>query len=385
MSVKIPPMEVENVDELDGPYGKYYAGVVTGKDIENLAGNQKIWVDPRIQRGVRGDTSATPYSIESKPPKGAVLIQEKIDDIAKKLSSGATYFGGALVWNIRPEEGAPMKYDAKERVLLINAKKIYLPDSHHRHRGVLKAIESAKTTGADIEQFVFQRKFPIHIYSMGIEGESDLFFEYNQLTKPAASTRAWYIQAYGSATDLSSKTVKGLVERSSVFTKNVETVSNRISKNSAYIVTWGTLRECIVESVINLTEKTLEDRILFYKRFFETLAAVRQELNPTSVENRKEIRLKSLVDQAVIFHGYARIARDLLDELLKAKDSEQVWIQFSKKLEELSPKTKYAYKGWTGDIFDRKNPVWREKRYPIAYKVRQTRGEEYKRCASLGL
>jgi len=359
MFVEIPPIKVKDVHELEGPEGKYYDGNVTVKDIQQLAEVQKIWVDPEIQRGVRGKVTADPYSIESKPPKGAILDQEKINEIAEKLLSNKI-FGGSLVWNIRPKEGGSLTFDSE--TLYIKAKRIYLPDSHHRHRGILKAAQTVTETG--IESNVLQRKFPVHIYNMDKEGESDLFFEYNQLTKPAASTRSWYLQAYGSDADLSNKIVRRLVETCPVFANNVETVSNRISTNSAYVVAWGTLRDCIAESYIDLTKETVDDRIAFYKRFFETLATVRQELYPTSVEKRKEIRSKSLVDQAVIFHGYGRLAKDLLGHLLESKgskDQEQIWIQFAKKLERISPKSNYNYRGWSGDIFDRENPIWKEK------------------------
>jgi hypothetical protein len=92
--------------------------------------------------------------------------------------------------------------------------------------------------------------------------------------------------------------------------------------------------------------------------FFDLLAEVRPELGHQSVEARKTIRDTLIVDSATMMHGYAALMKDYNDELgtLGTSNARSVW---RRKLDKLRSTARYSFNGWNGDLFDKRNPLWR--------------------------
>jgi hypothetical protein len=88
------------------------------------------------------------------------------------------------------------------------------------------------------------------------------------------------------------------------------------------------------------------------------LADVRPELGPQPITVRREIRKNLVVDSAVMMHGYAALLRDFNDDLarLGASKAQSEW---SKKLKRLSADRHYNVRRWSGDLFAKRNPLWR--------------------------
>ena len=92
-------------------------------------------------------------------------------------------------------------------------------------------------------------------------------------------------------------------------------------------------------------------------RFYDLLAEVRPELGPLSAPERQSVRERSLVDSAVMMHGYAAVMKDYNDDLAKmgAKKTTEEW---SGKLARLASGKQYKFEKWSGDFFEKRNPLW---------------------------
>src|SRR5262245_176638 len=130
----------------DGPF-ECYDAVVTADEIAKLFRTGFLKLDPEHQRG------------EDSVTKKPVLDMNKIDRWADELINGQAYLG-QLSWNFRREDNTTLQYDAENRTLTIGAGGATIPDSYHRHRAILKAVESAERGSG----FNVERKFSVKIY-----------------------------------------------------------------------------------------------------------------------------------------------------------------------------------------------------------------------------
>ena len=92
-------------------------------------------------------------------------------------------------------------------------------------------------------------------------------------------------------------------------------------------------------------------------KFYDMLARVRPELGKLIVSERRAVRKTFIVDAAVMMHGYAALMRDFNDSIGEegVRKATQVW---AKKLERFSASRQYSYGSWSGDLFEKKNPLW---------------------------
>ena len=94
-------------------------------------------------------------------------------------------------------------------------------------------------------------------------------------------------------------------------------------------------------------------------QFYDMLADVRPELGHRSMTERRTSRESLLVDSAVMMHGYAAIMRDYNDAIASQGQKRAVafWRQ---KLERFSASHRYRLGVWSGDFFEKANPLWRK-------------------------
>jgi hypothetical protein len=107
-----------------------------------------------------------------------------------------------------------------------------------------------------------------------------------------------------------------------------------------------------------LDSSELEGMAAVGARFYDMLALIRPELGKQELPERRKIREASLVESAVMMHGYAAVMRDYNADLGKFGTSKagELW---SKKLQRLSAKQTYSLGKWSGDLFEKRNPLWR--------------------------
>jgi hypothetical protein len=92
-------------------------------------------------------------------------------------------------------------------------------------------------------------------------------------------------------------------------------------------------------------------------KFYDLLAKVRPELGELSPSERRTVREKLIVDAAVMMHGYAALIRDFNDSI-GVEGVEKAVADWSKRLERFAAERKYSFDGWSGDLFEKGNPLW---------------------------
>jgi DNA-sulfur modification-associated len=149
-----------------------------------------------------------------------------------------------------------------------------------------------------------------------------------------------------------------LMERSGILgAENVEIISNNLSRNSAKMVTFGTLNDGLKMAFPGLGEDEVEATLDYLVKFLEQLHIARpDELALLSVANRKKVRDTTLADQGILWQAYLRLSAWLRE------NSPGGWKEAVQKLA-VSP---FRYRRadntlWTGDLFSRNNPLWLER------------------------
>ena len=74
---------------------------------------------------------------------------------------------------------------------------------------------------------------------------------------------------------------------------------------------------------------------------------------------RRAVRDTLVVDAAVMMHGYASLMRSF-NEMIAQRGIMQAMSEWRKKLEKLARDNEYAYEGWRGDLFNKRNPLWQQ-------------------------
>ncbi len=310
----------------DGPY-ECYDGVVTARDIAQLYKTGFLKVDPEHQRGID--------PVTKKP----ILDMEKIERWADQLIKGEAYLG-QLSWNFRKGETS-IEYDPEGRKLTIGAGAATIPDSFHRHRAILKAVESAERgSGFDLD-----RKFSVKIYHVPGTEENKIFYAMNQEGKKADATRSKWLHRIGVT-----KLAGALVERSPHLRDNVDTVRDRLSRRNPRLCAFNTLSGAFEDHWSDVDPEdaaAFSSELEYLLAFWDKLVAVRPELGKLDISRRKKIRESSLVDSGLAIIAYVALARKMreqnvgpvtLDKLAQTIDVD----------------------GRRLDYFSRENPLWKQ-------------------------
>lgn len=333
---------------------------VTARQLVDMSQTRVIWVDQNVQRGVKPGVRDAPALLplgDGYPdPIRYIFDAARADDIAEKLLSGDRLFLNPLVWNLRPATFEAYFDEDSRRIHLYHGN-IYLPDSHHRHQAVQKAVLLYQETPTDFEHFSEDRQFTVEVYFMSVENEGEYFFEKNQLGKSADRSRAFELTTQDSI----SAAAKRAIELAPSLRGNVNRVTDRLSARNPQVVTLSTLRSMMRAFVdADYIPATVVDQSArAFAQAYELLAEVRPELSHLSEEDRQTVRKSLLVDQAVMMHGYVRLMKKVAVDIESTSldEARQNWRQ---RLNRISKDYRYVHDDWSGDVFDRKNPLWRE-------------------------
>lgn len=308
----------------DGPDACYDA-VVTARDIATLYSTGFLKIDPDRQRGL--DT------VTRKP----ILDMDKIDRWADQLISGEAYLG-QLSWNFRKEETS-LTYDPNSRTLTIGAGAATIPDSYHRHRAILKAVESADRGS----RFNVDRQFSVRIYNVPVSAENRIFYAMNQEGKKADPTRSKWLHRVGVT-----KLAGALVEHSNHLRDNVDTVRDRISKRNPRLCAFNTLSCAFEQHWTDIDpddEAAVRNDLDYLLRFWDKLVVVRPELGKLDITRRKKLRETFLVDSALAITAYVALARKMREQGVGLAALEKLAQQVTAN-------------GKPVDYFSRENPLW---------------------------
>lgn len=331
---------------------------VTAAQIADAAEGNILWTDQAVQRGMKPGLVPQPARelslSDGYPNSNYVFDAQKTDEISTKLLEGERLFLSPLIWNLRPGSFSGY-WDEKDQNVLIYSGRIYLPDSHHRHQAILKAVRLVRDAPRDYPKFSETRQFKIELYFLSKSEEGDYFFEKNQLPKPVAQSKAFDL----STVDDLSVLAKSLIEKSRALTGNVNRVTDRLTNSDPSVMTLSTLREMMRTFAASdeVDPVELEGLAAIGAEFFDLLATIRPELGHLSRADRRNIREVSLVASATMMHGYAALMREYSRDVAREGRSEAI-AKWTKRLENLGPNAVYADGEWRGDIFDKSNPTY---------------------------
>lgn len=297
--------------------------------------------DPEIQRGIK-ETSrggAKEFLRESQ-------IESMIDDI-----NANRFECPQLMWNLRAGDTVWL-YVRDDRELQIYEAVATRPDTNHRHHAIVRVHRRYRdwvreTGSSEMGAYNHERAYGLVIYTDDFKGEAHRFYVYNFLGWRVPTSTAHYIESKTASPHLHSKLARDLMERSTVLgSDNVEIMSNHLSRNSAKMITFGTLVDALRAGFPNLTEDNYDEIRTYMLDFLETLGTVRpNEIGKLSVAKRQAVREKSVADQAVLWHAYIGLAARL-------------WQDGRHPAEVLRVLGPYVDASFAGDLFDRNNGAW---------------------------
>lgn len=349
----------------------FATATVTLEQIADAAESRILWTDQSVQRGI---TPTAPVGVARELPisdgypddRYYIFDAVNADNMTDKILRGERLFLNPLVWNLRPGT-FEAHWLEDENDLLIYSGKVFLPDSHHRHQAILKAVRSYRDHPASYPNFEPSRQFKVELYFLSREDEGNYFFDKNQRPKPTALSKAYDLTTEDDLSTLA----KRVLEYSPRLSAGVNRATDRLSKKAPHFVTLSTLRELMRtfagSSEVEQTE--LEGLAVIAAEFLEMLANVRPELR---VETSHASRERNLASAAVMMHGYAALMQDYSLDLasLGSENARKLW---KKRLSKLGSDQLYKRNGWRGDFLDRSNPLWAEigitRKHPQTHKL----------------
>jgi DndB-like DNA-sulfur modification-associated protein len=282
-----------------------------------------------------------------------VFDGEKADDIAEKLLEGQPcLFLGPLIWNLRPGTFEAFA-DYGARQIYLYSGRVYLPDSHHRHQRVLKAVRAWRDAPRSYPRFSGDRQFKIELYFLSKEGEGNYFFVKNQLPKPTALSKAYDLTTLDDLSLLAKK----VAAASNALRDNVNRVTDRLKASNPQVVTLSTLREMMKvfapDGEVDSAE--IDGLAKVAAGFYDNLAKVRPEVGHLGSSERRKVRKLLLVDSATMMHGYAALMRDFNDAI-GSRGLASARADWLRRLGHLAATKQYRMAGWSGDFLEKRNP-----------------------------
>jgi hypothetical protein len=302
--------------------------------------------DPEIQRGVK----------ETKGGVKEFLRESQIDSMMQNIHD-ERFECPQLMWNLRAPE-VSWVYLAKPKHLTVYQGVATRPDTNHRHHAIIrfhkKYLSWVEQTGStEMPGYNPNCQYGLVIYTDDFEGEAHRFYVYNFQGWRVSASTAHYIESKTHAPAIHAKVARETMERSGILgLKNVEILSAQLSRNSAKMITFGTLTEALKTAFPAISESELPATLNYIVEFLDKLHDVRPaEINLLSVAQRQSVREAGVADQAVLWHGYFHLASWL------RKTAPDTWHE---DLQALGKPVTYQREGktFTGDLFSRDNPVW---------------------------
>lgn len=332
---------------------------LTAEEIAEAAEGSLLWTDQDVQRGIKPDVdqaAARELSLADGYPNDRTYVFDasNADDMTEKLLRGDKLFLNPLVWNLRP--GLFEAYwDDSNAALNIYSGRVYLPDSHHRHQAICKAVRAYRDDASAYPKFSPSRQFKVELYFLSKEDEGNYFFDKNQRPRPTAQSKAYDLTTLDDLSLLAKK----VIDKSEALRGNVNRVTDRLTAKNPQVITLSTLREMMKTLVPGeaVDETEIDGLATVAATFYDTCAKVRPELGSLGVVERKRARESSLAGSATLMHGLAALMPDFNDDIGK-QGMRRAVEQWTRSLARLGADERYQYENWQGDLLDKANPLW---------------------------
>jgi len=332
---------------------------ITAAELADACEGRILWTDQSVQRGIKSEFEksaerelalADGYPDESK----YIFNSGNADEIVEKLLSGKRLFLNPLIWNLRPSSFSAFYNQAESEIYLYNGK-VFLPDSHHRHQAIFKAVKLWRESPGSYPNFSGSHQFKVELYFLDKSDEGNYFFDKNQRPRPTAKSKAYDLTT---ADDLS-LLAKRVIEYTPALKGNVNRVTDRLDSKNPSVMTLSTLREMMRTFAASeeIDEAELDGMAIVASDFYSMLVEIRPELGHLPLQDRKRARSSTLAESAVTMHGYAALMRDFSDDIGRMGRSKAIeWWKFH--LQALRPGIEVSFDHWDGDFFAKDNPLW---------------------------
>lgn len=269
-----------------------YDVVLDAGSIHRMWTNGLLRIDDDKQRGINTATGKQ------------VFKKEKVDRWTDQLLRDEHVFG-QLTWNYRPSE-SELKFDPDEATLSVGDGVATLPDSAHRHRAIVQAVESV-SRGSSFDPTM---KFSIRIWQVPSEDEAKIFYGMNQEGDKADATRSKFLMQRNVGQAIARDLVRA---NEHLGEQNVETVSNSLAAKNPRLLAFNTLAVACEQTFANVPDGDVKDLVSYLSEFWSALVAVRPELGIVSAQRRQEVRKTLLSGSALAMHGYIGLAKAMHD------------------------------------------------------------------------
>lgn len=308
----------------------------------------RVVYDAEIQRGIK----------ESKGGLKEFLRPSEIEAMMKDIEENQ-FECPQLIWNLRAGETVWV-YVRATRELRVYQGVATRPDTNHRHHAIIKTHRLYRAWVEQTQSSVMGNYNADRAYGLVIYTD-----DFRARPTGSTCTTSWaggsrrarhFIESKTREPHIHSRMARELMERSQMLgAQNVELLSNHLSRNSAKMLTFGTMVDALRNSFPNVIEDNYPEVVDFLLAFLEALGKLRpRELVLLSVAQRQTVRNASVVDQAVLWHGYIRLA---------AWARENKVTDWAERLEVLNRPYRHVGAGnviYSGDLFGRDNPRWQE-------------------------
>lgn len=252
-----------------------------------------ICVDPEVQRGLIPETG----NLRQEEKK----INEIRDSLLGISAENPKVFLGTLVWNVRPpaklsvivinREGRPPEYE-----LEIEADRIWLTDSAHRHIGICEAAKVALAEPQKYPRFTRDFEFSIEIYNLDSAGEKALFKELNSKQKKITAAKAQQVDATSKIGLLKSRIIE--IDQSGtgrrLLYQNIEVNSNINDRHTLMTMSLlsSSIREMYGAKLINDSADDEDLREVLADYYLKFLYRLSDEIVVTCTIRDKEVEVK---------------------------------------------------------------------------------------------
>ena len=182
-------------------------------------------------------------------------------------------------------------------------------------------------------KFSGNKQFKVELYFLSKIDEGNYFFDKNQRPRPTAKSKAYDLTTQDDLSLLAKK----VIEKSNTLEGNVNRVTDRLSSNNPQLMTLSTLREMMkaFAGTDYIDNEELEGMADIAAEFIDLLSEVRSELNVLNRSERNMIRNSSIVDSAVMLHGYVYLMKEYNRDITKMglKKAKEMWKQKLKKID----------------------------------------------------
>jgi hypothetical protein len=199
------------------------------------------------------------------------------------------------------------------------------------------------------------KQFKVELYFLKKSDEGNYFFDKNQRPTPTAKSKAYDLTSQDDLSVLA----KRVIDLTPSLAGNVNRVTDRLTAKNANLVTLSTLRETLkhASDAEGLDESEIEGFAHVASSVLQLLTETRPELGNLPLAERKRVRASTLADAPIIFQAYSALISDFNADvaalgLSKATD------RWREKFKKIGPSVRYTDGAWSGDFFQRDNPLW---------------------------